>query len=554
MFARCSLRRYQPATLLSVVLMGLALAWVPLAPSSTAQEAPAPQQLSADYLPSDAIAAAYLYPGQLMAAPEMKMMPTEVANAWTAEQFGVQLADVSELKVVVGQIGPAGPQLAIIAKLTKDVDISKVRSQMFAGAPVNIDGYQAILIDNTPDMVLHQADSRTLVAATSNYLADVMAAEQSAETAADGTLAKFVGGMRQVSPMMVAMVMEPIREQVNAMAAQVGQNLPPVLLDLTDLPNLATGAVLAGGISGSEPFRFVMVGNNENDTEEMEVIVNNALSFARDMGVAQAMQSVDGQGPVPEAMRQYFRRLGNEMFTMLKPARNGRRLMIEVDNGGGIATTGTLVGLLLPAVQASREAARRMSSANNLKQIMLAMHNYESAYRKFPVASITNDEGERLLSWRVAILPFIEENGLYQEFRLDEPWDSEHNIKLLDRMPASYSAPGIETEPGKTIYQFAIGEGLAFEPHRQLGFRDITDGTSNTIALFESRADAAVPWTKPADVTIDLENPFEMMGVERPGGFQVGFMDGSVQFLQRTLDPAMFRALLTRNGGEVVQR
>ncbi len=90
---------------------------------------------------------------------------------------------------------------------------------------------------------------------------------------------------------------------------------------------------------------------------------------------------------------------------VLTPTRNGSRVNISVKSGSSIATTGVLVGLLLPAVQASREAARRMSAGNNLKQIMLAMHNYHAAYNHFPPAAITDKDGKPLLSWRVAILP-----------------------------------------------------------------------------------------------------------------------------------------------------
>ena len=74
-----------------------------------------------------------------------------------------------------------------------------------------------------------------------------------------------------------------------------------------------------------------------------------------------------------------------------------------------------------------------MQAVNNLRQIGLGMHNYHATYNRFPGPAITNDKGDRLLSWRVAILPFIEQQALYEQFHLDEPWDSDHNIKLLDR-------------------------------------------------------------------------------------------------------------------------
>ena len=106
-----------------------------------------------------------------------------------------------------------------------------------------------------------------------------------------------------------------------------------------------------------------------------------------------------------------------------------------------IAIIAVLIALLLPAVQAAREAARRSQCVNNLKQIGLAMHNYHAQQNKFPGAAITNKQGKPLLSWRVAILPLLDQQGLYEKFKLDEPWDSPHNRALLTsilfRLPSS---------------------------------------------------------------------------------------------------------------------
>ena len=130
-----------------------------------------------------------------------------------------------------------------------------------------------------------------------------------------------------------------------------------------------------------------------------------------------------------------------------------------------IAIIAILIGLLLPAVQKVREAAQRTSSINNLKQIALAMHNYNSTYGAFPAAAICDKKtGKPLLSWRVAILQYIEEEALYKQFKLDEPWDSEHNLKLAKNMPKIYFHPKAN-KPGddKTHYRLFYGKGAAFE-------------------------------------------------------------------------------------------
>ena len=90
-----------------------------------------------------------------------------------------------------------------------------------------------------------------------------------------------------------------------------------------------------------------------------------------------------------------------------------------------------------------------MTASNNLKQLALGIHNFHSAYRKLPAAR-TDENGQPLLSWRVAILPFIEQQALYEQFHLDEPWDSEHNLKLIDQMPATFTDPSLMLPPGMT--------------------------------------------------------------------------------------------------------
>src|SRR5260370_37344826 len=104
-----------------------------------------------------------------------------------------------------------------------------------------------------------------------------------------------------------------------------------------------------------------------------------------------------------------------------------------------------------------------MKSSNNLKQIGLAMHNYEGVYRTIPPSAICDKNGKPLLSWRVAILPYIEQDNLYRQFNLDEPWDSENNKKLIPLMPRTYASPLAPTEEGKTYYKVFGGGGANFD-------------------------------------------------------------------------------------------
>ncbi len=221
---------------------------------------------------------------------------------------------------------------------------------------------------------------------------------------------------------------------------------------------------------------------------------------------------------------------------------------------GTLATAAPLLaGLLLPAAQASREAAVRSQATNNLKQIGLAMHNYHDVHASFPPAASHDDDDRPLLSWRVHVLPFVEQNELYKEFHLDEPWDSEHNKKLIPRMPAVYRTPNRpEIDEGKTVYLVPRGEGSMFEGFDGPRLQDITDGTSNTIMAVEASPERAVFWTAPDDLDYDSERPLAGLGGIHANGFLTLFADGSVHFISQTVDQKMLKALFTAAGGEVI--
>lgn len=219
-----------------------------------------------------------------------------------------------------------------------------------------------------------------------------------------------------------------------------------------------------------------------------------------------------------------------------------------------VAVVAVGAALLLPAVQQAREAARRAQGKNNLKQIGLAMHNYHDTYRTFPPAATSDKNGKKLLSWRVHVLPFVDQVTLYQKFHLDEPWDSEHNKQFIKQIPPVFVSPNHDdlAKEGKTVYLVPTGEGAAFEGKEGKGIREFTDGTSNTILAVEAHHDAAVIWTKPDDLVLDFKNPLKGLKSARVGGFHALLADGSVRFISDAINANVLKNLFTRGGGEVI--
>ena len=202
--------------------------------------------------------------------------------------------------------------------------------------------------------------------------------------------------------------------------------------------------------------------------------------------------------------------------------------------------------------QAQREAmgmGGRARSMNNLKQIALAMLNYDSVHATFPPAFIADKtSGKPLLSWRVAILPFLEESSLYKEFHLDEPWDSEHNKKLIARMPSIYRSASGALKPGKTRYVTLRHKDSAFPGKDGIRPRQITYGMSNTILAVEADAAHAVPWTKPDDLEFNPEKPGTGLTGQPAGGFNAVFCDGSMRFIQDSIDSEFLQDMANRQG------
>ncbi len=224
--------------------------------------------------------------------------------------------------------------------------------------------------------------------------------------------------------------------------------------------------------------------------------------------------------------------------------------------------------LLAVAVDKVRESAER--SRCDLGHLRAGLHNYHDTYGGLPPAVLYGKDGKPLHSWRVLVLPFIEQSQLYEEFRLDEPWDSPHNLALLPRIPKSYAGPGRKAAllpPHHTVLHVFVGRGTAFEerPRRKApattldllketaGLKipdDFPNGPENTLLFVE--AGEPVPWTKPQELTYDPNRPLpELRGLFRDG-FRACTVNGPYRFIRHDTDEATLRALITRNGGEKV--
>jgi hypothetical protein len=190
-------------------------------------------------------------------------------------------------------------------------------------------------------------------------------------------------------------------------------------------------------------------------------------------------------------------------------------------------------------------------SINNLKRIGVATHNYHDVNGVFP-SDVTDAAGKPILSWRVQILPYLEQDNLYKMFKLDEAWDGPTNKPLVEKLPTVFAPVRVKTKvPGTTFYQGFAGPGAMFDPdNRRIRMTTIFDGTSNTALVAE--AAVAVEWTKPADLKFDPQKDLPRLGGQFDGEFALLMCDGAVIKVKKDFDAATMKAAITRAGGEVI--
>lgn len=222
-----------------------------------------------------------------------------------------------------------------------------------------------------------------------------------------------------------------------------------------------------------------------------------------------------------------------EIVNKTPPAANSNVDRRPVNGGGaGIATAG-----------------HRRQSANNLRQLALAMHIFHDVFGHLPHAATNGKNGKGQLSWRVALLPYVEEGPLFAGFRHNEAWDSPHNMALLTRMPKVYESPYNTAPTGMTYYQVFTGKGPFGRPN-PMRMTSFTDGTANTLLIVE--AGKPVPWTKPDDLFFDGKTLPDLRG-PYGDGIYVTTADGATRFLSRTVPEDVLRKAITPDGGEFVQ-
>ncbi len=349
----------------------------------------------------------------------------------------------------------------------------------------------------------------------------------------------------------------------------------PEPLGKIDLAKLAGGLrYKAVGIDPAKPDLYA-VAQAESELAAQEIYYSGQSLI--DIGVKQweiasaEIDQIEDLSPVDKIVIERFKALmtpENIQYVRgeIIPKPQGTRFTVHWDSETVRKAAENMTPLFTPLIQgpilASRQAAKRMQCTNNLKMLGLAAHNYHDANGVWPPPYSVDAAGKPLHSWRVLVLPYLEESALYEAIRKDEPWDSEYNKQFHDKMPVVLRCPECKVGDAKSgsSYCMVVGEETFGQPPKpdakKFTIARITDGTSNTIMFVERRE--PVNWMEPVDIPQEvayegINKSYEGISSFHNGGVNCTFCDGSVRFLDDTIDLKTLKALLTIAGGEAAQ-
>jgi hypothetical protein len=518
-------------------------------PAGSESEAKAPAgdvHLDLAYIPADAVAAVVVHPRPFLTGPHVDWLPVELITATGLNEAGFDPLKVREGVALFAppERGPS-PEIGLILRFSESYSKESVKTAAF-GRETNIDGVEALQVLGPRRFWWCFPDDKTLIGGSEGTIRAMLAAKDvdspliellhRVDVSGQTTAVLSIGGVRLL-----------MKESIAEAPA-----VSPRWHELLRAPELLSSIILKVDVGKKFKASLTLSARDDASAVETQRIVDNGLGNAHFSTLEQLASEFAGKDWIATADRTYATRIINKIFDLIKTARDGHDVNINFETESGVATAGALVALLLPTVQAVRSAASRNVNVDRMRQIGLAMLNYQAEHKHFPAHAIQSKDGKPLLSWRVAILPQLAEQDLYDQFHLDEPWDSDHNKPLIEKMPAVYAKAG-RPDDGKTVFLVPFGHGLAFEGTEGLRNRDFRDGTSHTILAVEASSDRAVSWTKPDDLEVDLSKPLDGLGAAEDGAVSgILFTDGHVIGITNQCDLQTLAALFTRNGGEPI--
>ena len=257
---------------------------------------------------------------------------------------------------------------------------------------------------------IYRADAKTWILGTDSLLRKMVANHAQPKA---GAMSQLLGGIKETPDLFAIVLVERLRPLLASALAEAP--VAPQFAELKKVPDLLSSVAAKINLVGEPGASLTIRAQDEEAAEQLERIIDGLLATGKAALLAEMTKQAASDDPVAQAMAKYTQRISDRIWQTFRPVRRGNALPLGTSPGGSVpnaqmanaAVIGILVALLLPAVQASREAARRRQSSNNMKQIVIAFHNYHDLQQQFPARASFDKNGKPLLSCACTSCPIL---------------------------------------------------------------------------------------------------------------------------------------------------
>ena len=507
-----------------------------------------PKPLDVSYIPPEAVFALVADSVQFVKAPNFQLVNRDFKDR--LKLWGYDL-DATEQIVLFGGLGKKLGQyfMGSIQRYKEPIDLQMLlhaRSPEWEEVAEGDHKYFRPQDKNLPCVCA--ATDRVILEADEETLKKMMSADKDADSPLLNTLRKLDDAPAALAVLEVA----AIRPQINAFLVftklpapfdappydgikKVPANIDEAIVKFDLVPYTSLSATLRAKDEDAAIATDTFVAN----------VVDKVLETVDEMTAGSDEEAEGREAAQLAAMRNLF----GDIKSVLLHSREGNEVKVSY-GGRTVQNQITMIGpQFVNSYRGSWEAATIQDSKDKLAAIGAALNEYAAAKGTYPAPAIYGPDGKPLLSWRVQLLPQLGQQALYDQFHLDEPWDSEHNKKLLLQMPVVYRNPG-HLFDGKTQYVMPTGVGTVFEGKEGPKPDIITDGKSKTILVVELFDGRGVEWTKPEDQKLDRADPtINLTHLAKPY-FLAVFADGVAHKIDAKKNPGIVTGLFSPAGGE----
>ncbi len=396
---------------------------------------------------------------------------------------------------------------------------------------------EKIRVDSTASALWESPDKKTVLVGSIEDVLNRVAAKKAGKS----SNSKLLSQLNTSAELSMAFALNDQAELIER-ATQLGEGIPGL-----GMVQQITGIALHLSVTAKPGSKMVDVIATTADADAAKQI-SDFLSPLLDNGKGLAKEQMTAFSAIADDNSKAALRLAEQLVESAAIAQAGAQVTLTVAVPQGFDK---LAEILKPTIEQANVQAGLQEKKNNLKSIGIAFHNFNDSNLRFPGAG-KSAEGKSGLSWRVHLLPYLDQFELYQKFKLDEPWDSENNKPLIAQMPVIFNVDGGVPEEGKTSIHVMTGPGAPFAKDATPKLTDFTDGTSNVILFIVAGSDKAEVWTKPGGLDFNPEDPLKALGKVSGETFSAILADGSYRAISTKIAADQLRKLLQSSDGEPV--